>query len=236
MISYRIDGLDVQADEGWTILETAKFYGIDIPTLCHDDGLSPYGACRLCIVEVGEGKNAKLTSSCTTPAQEGIRVRTHSRRVMNARKMILELMIARASGSKTLQDLAVEYNVQSVRFRLKHEDCILCGLCVRMCKEQMMAGAIDFVGRGKDRRITTAFDEKSDDCRFCGGCMYICPICELRCQGPNPPGAICGSCLDMEPTCLDYYDDAQCFMAEESCGTCVREPMKGKVIEENKEE
>ena len=181
MINLRIDGLDVQAEEGWTILETAKFYGIDIPTLCHDDGLTPYGACRLCIVEVGEGKNAKLVSSCTSPAQEGLRVRTHSRRVMIARKMIIELMIARCPNSKTVQDLAVEYDVQRVRFKLKHEDCILCGLCVRMCKEQMMAGAIDFVGRGKDRRITTAFDEKSDDCRFCGGCMYICPICERRC-------------------------------------------------------
>ena len=145
--------------------------------------------------------------------------------------MIIELMIARCPNSKTVQDLAAEYDVQRVRFTLKHEDCILCGLCVRMCKEQMMAGAIDFVGRGKDRRITTAFDEKSDDCRFCGGCMYICPICELRCQGPEPPGAICGGCLNMAPTCLDHYDDAQCFMAETGCGTCVREPAKEKIAE-----
>jgi NADH dehydrogenase/NADH:ubiquinone oxidoreductase subunit G len=234
LIILRIDDLDVQAEEGWTILETCKFYGIDIPTLCHNDGLTPYGACRLCIVEIGEGKNAKLASSCTYPAQEGIRVRTHSKRVMKARKLIIELMLARCSHSKTIQDLASKYGVQKVRFKLKHEDCILCGLCVRMCKEQMMSGAIDFVGRGKDRRITTAFDEKSDICRTCGGCMYICPICELRCQGPDPPGAICGSCLTMTPTCIDHYDDTQCFMVEAGCGTCLQQPIKEKI--EEKEE
>jgi len=234
MVSFRIDGLDVQAEEGWSILDTCRFYGIDIPTLCHEEGLTPYGACRLCIVEVGEGKNAKLTTSCTTPAQEGIRVRTHSQRVVSARKMIIELMVARCSNSKTVQDLASKYGVQQVRFTPKYEECILCGLCVRICKEQMMSGAIDFIGRGKDRRVTTAFDEKSDICRTCGGCMYICPICELRCQGPDPPGLICGGCLDMTPTCLDHYDDAQCFMAESGCGTCVREPKKVKEKEEER--
>ena len=140
-------------------------------------------------------------------------------------------MIARCPNSKTLQDLASKYNLQKIRFKIKHEDCILCGLCVRMCKEQMMSGAIDFIGRGKDRRITTAFDEKSDLCRTCGGCMYICPICELRCQGPDPPGTICGSCLEMSPTCLDFSNDAQCFMVESGCGTCMRDPIKNKVNE-----
>jgi len=140
-------------------------------------------------------------------------------------------MLARCPLSKTIQDLASEYGVQEMRFKPKQEECILCGLCVRMCKEQMMSGAIDFVGRGKDRRVTTAYDEKSDICRTCGGCMYICPICELRCQGPDPPGVICGGCLNMSPTCLEHYDDAQCFMAESDCGTCVREPVKGNIAE-----
>ena len=117
MINLRIDDLDVQAEEGDTILEAARFYGIDIPTLCHDDGLTPYGACRLCVVEIGEGKNAKLASSCTYPAQEGLRVRTHSRRVVNARKMIIELMVARCPNSKTVQDLASKYGIQKVRFK-----------------------------------------------------------------------------------------------------------------------
>lgn len=226
MITLRINGIEVQAEDGWSILETSKFYGIDIPTLCHHEGLSPYGACRLCLVEIGEGNNTKLVSSCTYPAQEALRIRTHSRRVINARKMVIELMLARCPSSKVIQDLASKYGVQKVRFRLKYDDCILCGLCIRMCKEQMMAGAIDFVNRGSDIKITTPFNMKSDVCRTCGACMYICPACQLRCQGPESPGAVCGSCLNLTPTCLDYYEDTQCFMSESACGTCVREPKK----------
>jgi len=228
MIKLRIDDMDIQADEGSTILEAASFYGIDIPTLCHMDGLTPYGACRLCVVEIGEGKNSKLVSSCTYPVYDGLKVRTHSTKVMKARKLIIELMVARCPSSKTVQDLASKYGLEKVRFKIKDEECVLCGLCVRMCKQQMQSGAIDFVGHGKNRRVTTAFDEKSDICRTCGGCMYVCPICELRCQGPNAPGALCGSCMSMTSTCLDHYDDAQCFMVESGCGSCVREDAKEK--------
>ncbi len=234
MINLRIDGLDVQAEEGWTVLETCKFYGIDIPTLCYDEGLTPYGGCRLCLVEVGEGPAAKLASSCTYPAMEGLVVRTHSRRVIKARKMVIELMLARCPSSKTVQDLASKYDVHQVRFELKNDDCLLCGLCVRICEEQMMAGAIGFVNRGKDMKITTPFDMKSEVCRTCGACMYICPACNLRCQGPNEESPICGGCLNMTPSCLEFYDDAQCFMSENSCGTCVREGPKKKEGSEKK--
>ena len=71
MINLTMNGLEVKAEEGWTILETAKFYGLEIPTLCYNEGLSPYGGCRLCLVEVGEGSKAKLVSSCTYPVEEG---------------------------------------------------------------------------------------------------------------------------------------------------------------------
>jgi NADH dehydrogenase/NADH:ubiquinone oxidoreductase subunit G len=222
MVILRIDGLDVQAEEGATILETCKFYGIDVPTLCYMDGLSPYGGCRLCLVEVTEGKRTRLVASCTYPVAEGIKVRTHSRRVMKARLMVIELMVARCPTSKVVQDLASQYGVKKVRFKLKFDNCLLCGLCVRVCEQQMMAGAIDFVNRGKDIKITTPFDITSDQCRRCGACMYVCPACQLRCQGPEPPGAICGGCMNLSPSCLDYWDDAQCFMSESGCGTCVR--------------
>jgi ferredoxin len=137
--------------------------------------------------------------------------------------MLVELLLAKCPSSKTLQDLAAKMDVQKVRFPIKYEDCILCGLCVRMCEEQMMAKAIGFVSRGTDRKITTPFDIKSDECRTCGACLYICPVCQLRCQGPEAPGAVCGACLNLTPTCLEHYDDAQCFMSELACGTCVRE-------------
>jgi NADH dehydrogenase/NADH:ubiquinone oxidoreductase subunit G len=221
MINLTIDGLDVQVEEGSSLLDVAQFYGIKIPTLCHHDGLTDYGACRLCIVEIGKGANAKLVSSCTYPAEEGLSVRTNSKRVVESRKMLVELLLAMCPSSKTIQDLAAAMEVRQVRFKVEHNDCILCGLCVRMCAEQMDARAIGFVNRGKDRKITTPFDIKSDVCRTCGGCMYICPACELRCQGPNPPGDVCGACANIEPVCLEDEDDKMCFL--ETCGWCYKE-------------
>lgn len=221
MINLTIDGLDAQVEEGSSLLDAARFYGIEIPTLCHYDGLSDYGACRLCIVEIGEGANAKLVSSCTYPAEEGLFVRTNSKRVVESRKMLVELLLAMCPSSKTIQDLAAAMEVRQVRFKVDHNDCILCGLCVRMCAEQMDARAIGFVNRGKDRKITTPFDIKSDVCRTCGACMYICPACELRCQGPDPPGDVCGACANIEPVCLEDEDDKMCFM--NPCGWCYKE-------------
>ena len=232
MINLTIDGLDVQVEEGSSLLDAARFYGIEIPTLCHYDGLSDYGACRLCIVEIGEGANAKLVSSCTYPAEEGLFVRTNSKRVVESRKMLVELLLAMCPSSKTIQDLAAAMEVRQVRFKVDHNDCILCGLCVRMCAEQMDARAIGFVNRGKDRKITTPFDIKSDVCRTCGACMYICPACELRCQGPDPPGDVCGACANIEPVCLEDEDDKMCFM--NPCGWCYKE-LGRKKIKEKKE-
>jgi len=232
MINLTIDGLDAQVEEGSSLLDAARFYGIEIPTLCHYDGLSDYGACRLCIVEIGEGANAKLVSSCTYPAEEGLFVRTNSKRVVESRKMLVELLLAMCPSSKTIQDLAAAMEVRQVRFKVDHNDCILCGLCVRMCAEQMDARAIGFVNRGKDRKITTPFDIKSDVCRTCGACMYICPACELRCQGPDPPGDVCGACANIEPVCLEDEDDKMCFM--NPCGWCYKE-LGRKKIKEKKE-
>ena len=221
MIEIRIDGLDVQTEEGSYILDVARFYGIEIPTLCHHEGLSPYGACRLCIVEIGEGDKAKLVSSCTYPAEQGLVVRTNSKRVVQARKMLVELLLAMCPSSKTIQDLASAMEVRKLRFKVEHGDCVLCGLCVRMCAEQMDAQAIGFVNRGKDRKITTPFDAKSDVCRTCGACMYICPVCELRCQGPDAPGDVCGGCANVLPVCLETEDDKMCFL--DPCGWCYKE-------------
>jgi len=226
MIEMTIDGIDVQVEEGSSILDVAQFYGIPIPTLCHNDGLTDYGACRLCIVEIGKGDNTKLVSSCTYPAEQGLFVRTNSKRVVEARRVLVELLLAMCPSSKTIQDLAAAMEVNKVRFKVEHGDCVLCGLCVRMCEEQMMAKAIGFVNRGKDRKITTPFDVKSDVCRTCGGCMYICPACELRCQGPDPPGDVCGSCANVLPVCLEEEDDKMCFM--DPCGWCYKELGKKK--------
>jgi bidirectional [NiFe] hydrogenase diaphorase subunit len=225
MIELKMNGLNLSVQEGTTILEAARFLGFPIPTLCHMEGLSPYGACRLCVVEIGEGTKARLVTSCTYPAEDGLHVRTASSRVMRARKMILELLLASCPQSKTIQDLASAYEVRQQRFRQEYEQCILCGLCVRMCEEQMMAKAIGFRGRGEKRSIGTPFDAKSETCRLCGGCIYVCPACQLRCTYTEPEKAICGSCANLSPPCLkrDGFDDMMCYM--KPCVACeIRSP------------
>ncbi len=224
MITFRMNGLEVSAEEGWTVLEAARFYGLEIPTLCYYEGLTPYGGCRLCVVEIGEGARAKLVSSCTYLVEPGLVVRTDTKRVLAARKMMIELMVSVAPGSKVLQDLASQFGLTRVRFEPRHEECILCGRCVRMCAEQMDGKAIGFQQRGYKKKISTPFDLKSEECRLCGGCLYVCPVCQLRCQGPKAETVLCNGCLAMDPTCLDQYDDLQCWMYDAGrCGTCVRE-------------
>ena len=220
MIELTINGIDVSVEPSTTLLEVAQFLGLPIPTLCHMEGLTPYGACRLCVVEVGDPPNSRLVTSCTYPAEEGLRVRTASTRVVRARKMIVELLLASCPQSKTIQDIAAAMEVRQQRFRQENEDCILCGRCVRMCSEQMMAGAIGFTGRGQDRSIGTPFESTSEVCRLCGGCMYVCPVCELRCTYNEPEKAICGGCANLAPPCVEkpQYDDMMCYM--QPCVAC----------------
>jgi NADH dehydrogenase/NADH:ubiquinone oxidoreductase subunit G len=207
-------------EPGSTLLEAAQFFGVPIPTLCHMDGLTPYGACRLCVVEIGEGPRARLVSSCTYPAEPGLVVRTASRRVVRARKLTIELLLASCPQSKVIQDLAAAHEVRQQRFKQEHEACILCGLCVRMCREQMAAGAIGFEGRGQHRRVTTPFQLRSEACRQCGGCVYVCPACQLRCTYSEPDKVICGACANLSPPCLvkDGFDDMLCSM--QPCVAC----------------
>jgi bidirectional [NiFe] hydrogenase diaphorase subunit len=220
MIELTINGLPVSVDHGSTLLEAATFLGFPVPTLCHMEGLSPYGACRMCVVEVGAGKDAKLVTSCTYLAQEGLRVRTASMRVVRARRMILELLLASCPQSKVIQDLASAHGVNQQRFRQEHEDCILCGRCARVCKEQMMAGAIGFHGRGEHRTLGAPFDKTSEVCRLCGACIYVCPACQLRCTFSDPDKAVCGGCQNLKPPCLQQpdFEDMMCYMSP--CVAC----------------
>lgn len=220
MISMTLNGLEIHVEPGSTLLEAAQFYGFPIPTLCHMEGLSPTGACRLCLVEIGEAPRSKLVTSCTYLAEEGLAVRTASKRVLQARRMVVELLLASCPQSKVIQDIASALDVRQQRFKQEHEDCILCGRCVRMCEEQMMAKAIGFQGRGRDRSIGTPFDASSEVCRQCGGCMYVCPACQLRCTFTDPDKAVCGGCGNLSPPCVekDPFDDMMCFMSP--CVAC----------------
>ena len=221
MITITINGFEFPAFEGETILDVAKRFGIFIPTLCLLEGHDSFGVCRLCIVEIGNGDWRRVVTSCNYPVKEGLAVHTDTKRIIQHRKILIELALSRCPDSKTLQDLASLYGVEQMRFTPKHEDCLLCGLCIRMCNEQMMSGAIGFIGRGKHLRISTPFDRQSEVCRNCGACMYICPMVEVQCRGPKEPGELCNACLQMTPTCVEVYDRQMCYMSED-CGTCIR--------------
>ena len=189
-----IDGIEFNAPRGWTILETARYLGLEIPSLCFHEGLSPWGGCRLCMVEISIHGKCRLVTSCTYPVEAHLHVRTNTEKVKRVQKIILELLIAQCPTSKVLQDLASRIGLNRVRFSPRWENCIQCGLCVRMCNEQMMAEAVGFSGRGRSIRIDTPFQENSEVCRKCGGCIYVCPTCTLRCDGARPETVLCGGC------------------------------------------
>jgi len=177
MVTLKINNKKIKANEGSTILEAARANGIHIPTLCSNDALEAYGACRLCIVEIQEGKKTVIESSCTYPVAEGQEVKTDSPRVIAGRKVVIELLLARCPNVKVIQKLAEEYGVKdsSMDFGKENEYCILCGLCVRACNEVVEAGAIQFVGRGADKVVDSPFHISAEDCIACGSCAFVCP-------------------------------------------------------------
>ncbi len=172
-----IDGQEVSIREReQTLLQLATGLGIHIPTLCHHPALSPYGACRLCLVEVKKGKRVKLVTACLYPAEGGIEVDTRSEKVLKTRRMIMELLLARCPDAQPLQHLAAQLGVHDTRFRKKYDDCILCGLCVRVCQERMGRSAINFAHRGAKRQVLPPFAVPNEVCQTCGACYSICPL------------------------------------------------------------
>ena len=182
MIKLTIDGRNIEAQEGLTILQVAKQNNIDIPTLCHHDALEPYGACRLCTVEVTAGKRRRFVTAFNYVVRDDIDVKTTSLEVTQLRKMILELLLARCPDVELIKSLAQSDGIDEPRFKSESQKCILCGLCVRVCKEVMGIGAISFVGRGVDAKIDTPFHMSSDVCIGCGACAAVCPTGAIRLQ------------------------------------------------------
>jgi len=177
MINFKINGETVQAQPGWTVLETARQHGIHIPTLCYHEAVEASGACRLCVVEVVQGNWSKIVISCMYPVAEGIEILTESDRVKNVRRWILEMLLAECPASKEIRELAAQYGVTSSRFAAHdpEEQCILCGLCVRVCKEVVGVNAISTVGRGVHKKIGAPYMVPSETCVACGSCVTVCP-------------------------------------------------------------
>jgi heterodisulfide reductase subunit A len=175
-----IDGSEVQAEPGQTILEAARAKGIGIPTLCEHPAVEAYGACRMCLVEASVHGRTRLVTSCNYEAADGLMVETNSDRVRRSRRMTIELLLARCPEVPALQALAKAYGVAASRFPKENDDCILCGLCVRVCRERMGVGAADFVGRGAAMRVDTPYERRSEVCITCGACTFVCPTGSKR--------------------------------------------------------
>jgi heterodisulfide reductase subunit A len=191
MISLTIDNKKVEVEEGTTVLQAADKLGIHIPTLCHHKSLTPYGACRLCLVEITGSRGSIIQASCVYPAQEGLVVQTGTERVLKNRRIMLELLLARCPDAAGLQEMAKQMGIEKSRFPQKDEDCILCGLCTRVCEERMGVGAVSFVNRGSNRKISTPYDKHSDICITCGACKVVCPVdvvdlSEITLNEPRP--------------------------------------------------
>ncbi len=179
-ITLTINNREVKAEEGMTVLEAARSAGIDIPTLCYHEKLEPYTACRICLVEIEARGRTILDTACSRPVEENLVVRTRSERIDKIRKMLLELMLAHAPDSPTLQDLAQEYGADKARFEKEPSFCILCGLCVRYCAEVKKKNAIAFVDRGPRREITFIPEIAARECWNCKECFPLCPTSALQ--------------------------------------------------------
>lgn len=200
VVKLTIDGIQVTASEGASVLEAAAAVGIDIPNLCYDRRLGSFGACRLCIVEI-EGVPG-LKTSCSTAVAEGMVVHTETPQVVEARKLLLELLLSDhpqdcltcdQAGDCRLQDYCYRYGVADTPYRgavrsttidernpliaRDQSKCILCGKCVAVCEKVQGTSAIDFAGRSFETRISTSFDRPldTDICRLCGQCIDVCP-------------------------------------------------------------
>jgi NADH dehydrogenase/NADH:ubiquinone oxidoreductase subunit G len=179
-ILLQIDGKEVKAKEGMTVLEAAQSAGISIPTLCHHEKLDPYGGCRICSVEVEIRGWTRLVVSCVYPVERDLVVRTRSEQIDKSRKMIIELLLAHAPDSPQLLALAQEYGAEKDRFKKQASFCIHCGLCVRYCAEVKKANAVGFVDRGTRKEISfiPAIAEKA--CWDCKECFPLCPTSALQ--------------------------------------------------------
>ncbi|MDD5288180.1 MAG: 2Fe-2S iron-sulfur cluster-binding protein [Dehalococcoidales bacterium] len=196
-VTLIINDEKVKAKQGETILEVARRVGIDIPTLCHNEKVAPYGACRLCTVEITSGNRSRLVASCVYPVEDGLIVKTETERVVKGRKMILEFLWARAPGITALRTYGEKYGITGVKsmqdygliddktttkFEVDPTYCILCGLCVRYCAEVKKKYAVGFIDRGPERRIMFFPQIANECCPTCQECYQLCPTGLLQAQ------------------------------------------------------
>lgn len=170
-----IDGKELSARFDQTILSLARENGIFIPTLCYSPALDAAAMCRLCVVELSEGKRSRFVTSCNYPLRREAEIKTDTAALRQGRKILIELLLARCPDSAELKRLAGEYGCDLGRFSSLNEDCVLCGLCARVC-EKAGGKTLTLSGRGVEIHVNTAFGESSKSCLACGACVQICPV------------------------------------------------------------
>lgn len=177
MIPITLNGRKLEVREDQMVLQVARDHGVYIPTLCYHEAMGIHGGCRLCIVEAESPALRKgLSASCSLQVSPGMVVETDSPAVERARKVIFELLLSRAAESAPLRDMAKRFGVTSSRFSADaSEDCVRCGLCVRVCREEIGVAALCFTGRGQKKRVSAEFGQLSKTCIGCGTCANLCP-------------------------------------------------------------
>jgi NADH dehydrogenase/NADH:ubiquinone oxidoreductase subunit G len=186
-LKVKINGKTYEAEKGEYILEVCRRNRILVPTLCNHESLSGLGSCRLCVVEVNEGKDSRVVVSCIYPLSRDCDVFTESEKIKGIRKTILSMLVTRAPAGDRLASLCQIYGVKSeTRFTAPkakgriEEACVLCGLCAQACAS-LGTGAISTVGRGVAKKVSTPYGEPSADCIGCGSCAEVCPTKAIEC-------------------------------------------------------
>ena len=174
-VSIRLNGRKRKAKKGRTVLEVARESGIEIPALCYHEALTPIGSCRLCVVEVKQAGRTRTMASCVTPVAEGMSVRTETELIRRIRRMVITLLLARCPDIEIIKQTARQLGVRTNPFPKGEEECYLCGMCVRACKEIVGVGAIGFANRGPESEVMPPFGQESNVCVGCGTCTTICP-------------------------------------------------------------
>ncbi len=242
MVTVTIDGTPVRVREGAYVLDAAREAGVDIPTLCHHEAVEPYGGCRLCVVDITkEGWDGwcKMVISCQFPVEDGLVVMTDTDRVVETRRVVLDLLLARCPETPLIQRLAREHGIERTSYRVNPEptDCILCALCTRVC-DQIGVSAIAAVDRGVGREIAPPFHEPPPDCIGCLSCAEVCPTDFIRYESTSSTRTIWGKSFAMQrcPSCgrahisqaqAAYYADSNGVPGSyfETCDACKRSGM-----------
>ena len=193
MHTVTIDGKTVRVPNESTILDAAKRAGIWIPTLCHSPVVSSAASCRICMVELDRGDWKQLVTACNYPVRRDITVSVSSENAVRARQGVMKLLLARAPECEELKTLAKRMGVESTPYPTVTEsqrNCILCGLCTRVCEEVIGPAAIGFAGRGVERIVAPPFLHAPDNCIACGACAAVCPVGTIKIRFHEDTGEI----------------------------------------------